>query len=228
MQFPYPTLMDDFSAGMDYIIANMPHNGSGGVSTDPDFDDLNRALVNFLKLKFSYATDVLNDVELYSYLPFAVNAYLVNDLEGVSPNLYPIVRQLLKNLFRVPPLQIEDLITNVALNFQKLNLSFHDQVQFFLVATGAANFEYFVNQINLGSNSPWYNFLDNNSAVNIANLPYWVSATMQAALYFSFKGDYVTNQNQPPKISGPAYVNALAASLGVAAGKVIFKSIPSI
>ena len=70
--------------------------------------------------------------------------------------------------------------------------------------------------------------MDPNIPVNIAALPYWVTAAISAALYFCFKGNYHTTEAEPPKISGPNYVTVLTAALGISTGKIIFKWIPRV
>ena len=70
--------------------------------------------------------------------------------------------------------------------------------------------------------------MDPNIPVNIAALPYWVIAAVEAALYFCFKGNYQTTEAEPPKISGPNYVTVLTAALGISTGKIIFKWIPRV
>ena len=218
---PFPGFGTSFSSVLDDIIANIP--------ASPKVSQVNDALVTKIKSIFSYSSDPLNDVELNSYFPSAINAYINNDLKGVSPKLAPFVVLLLEKIKDVPPLQIMEFLSDVENQISEADLSLPEQNQLYLAtATAKASYYYWTAQNdNLGT-SAWAVYLDTNKAVNIANLPYWVTASVQAALYFCFKGNYQTLSSDPPKITGPDYVTVLTASAGIAAGKVIFSWIPKV
>ena len=222
---PFPSFNSDIQKGLDDIIDYIVNEPI----PNPTVNDVNLALVNYIKDIFSYSTNSLNDVELNSYLPTAINAYINNDLKGITGNQAPFVNLLLEKIKGVPPLQILDFIAEVENNIAESELSLHEQNQLFMAtAVASASYNYWLEQINNLSTSSWGPYLDTNTSVNIANLPFWVTATIQAALFFSSKGNYVTAQLEPPKISGPDYVTVLTASIGIAAGKVIFKWLPKI
>ena len=221
---PFPGLNQDFIDGLDAIIGYI--NGSTPI-LKPTIDDLNHELVIYIKSKFSYGSGTLDDVELNSYLPSSINAYINNDIKGSTINQAPFVALLLEKIKEVPPMQIPNFITDVENKIAEACLSLPEQNQLYLATAAAkASFSYWIAQNNNLASTSWAPFLDTNTAVNIANLPYWVTAAIQAALYFCFKGNYQTLSSDPPKISGPEYVNVLTASLGIAAGKVLFNWIP--
>jgi hypothetical protein len=98
----------------------------------------------------------------------------------------------------------------------------------FASAVGIIMYDYWLAQINRASSNHWVVFLNDNYAVDIANLPYWISSAIYGVFYGTYKGTYTSNERQPPRIAGPDFVTALTACLGLVAGKVAFKWLPKV
>ena len=217
---PFPSFSKDIPQGLNAIIA--------ALGASPSVDDVNNALITFISsaTHFNYASNPLNEVELNSYFPTAINAYINGDINGIAPNQVPFINLLLNKIKDIPPLQIKNFIINVEEQIAAATLSLQRKDQLYMAtAVAAACTDYWVAQINMPPSSPsaWASFFDTNIAVNIATLPYWITAAIRASLYFCFKGNYETSSIEPPKISGPNYVTVLTAALGISTGIVIFK-----
>ena len=80
-------------------------------------------------------------------------------------------------------------------------LSLHEQNQLYMAtAVAGACYDYWYAQIYAAA-SNWATYLNTNAAINIATLPYLIIPSIEAALYFCFKGNYISTSAEPPKIS---------------------------
>ncbi len=99
-----------------------------------------------------------------------------------------------------------------------------------LIATsvGAWACDYWTAAVFAASNN-WYTkgYLNAIQYVNYVNIPSWVVASMIGALSSANKAKNY-GLIDPPRIIGVDTVSALTASIGVAAGKVIYKWFPKI
>ena len=200
---------------MECIIANY--------TSSPD--NLNPIICEFIEKVFNYVNRrimVLEDVELVSIFTIAQNAYINNESLGAISGQVNFVNLLIQGIKKIAPLDIPQYIANIEDNITKSKLSQEEKMPlFFATSVGIANYNYWMTAI-ADTESGWQRYFNSNAAVNIANVPFWVSATMQATLYFCFKGNYFTGEAEPPKMAGPDFVTALTASLAVGAGKVIY------
>lgn len=215
---PYSQMGPLVVEGLDYIIANLPKS--------PTEEDLNAAIFDFINSKFDFSTGTLNEMELKSILPIAMNAYINSDINRYSSEQSVFIDLLVKMMKNIPPLDIEKYINEVEKNFTVVGLSERDKTPlYFAASVGRSVCEYWIEK----SSKPgdWKQYLHSNEAVNIANIPSLITAPIEAALFFTNYADYTTGPTIPPKISGPSFVTALTASLGLAAGKVIFKWMPA-
>ncbi len=212
---PYPKIGELHVQGMESIIVNY--------TSSPD--NLNSVICGFIKKSFNYDDKtkiVLEDVELASIFTIAQNAYINNESLGAISGQVNFVNLLIHGIKKIAPLDIPQYIANIEDNITKSKLSQEQKMPlFFATSVGLANYTYWMAQIT-DAESGWQTYFNSNAAVNIANVPFWVSATMQATIYFCFKGDYFTGEAEPPKMAGPDFVTALTASLAVGAGKVIY------
>ncbi len=222
------------------IIIN-PYSSIGGLHTDgldaviADYtsspDNLNTLICTYIKGVFAYKTSsvpVLEDVELSSIFTIAQNAYINNEISGLSSQQSMFINLLVNGIKNIPPLDIPQYIADIEDNISKSSLCQKGKMPlFFATSIGLANYNYWMAAI-ADTGSDWQTYFNSNAAVNIANVPNWVSAAIQATLYFCFKGSYFTGEGEPPKMAGPDFVTALTASLAVGAGKVIYGWVPKI
>jgi hypothetical protein len=216
---------------------NLDDIGNAMLAAGADISTLNLALVTAIKGDFNYTTTDLPEIDMESILIHAKNAYINNNFFG-TPGQMSFNYFLLKHINNVPPLQIKDYITNIEENIEKSELPMSEKIPlFFATAVGSIMFDYWLIQINqiiplvntkANITLPWTSLINSNAAINTANLPYWISAAMFGALYFTYKGSYTSSDTQPPKIAGPCFVTALTACLGLVAGVICFKWMPRV
>lgn len=221
---PYPLLGKMTSDGLDDLISKI---GATGI---PTFDDFNKVISSYVKTTLGFGTAKLTEIEMASIIPHAVNNYIDGKIETRSLDQAVFIDALLITIIKTQPLEISNFIFDIEDNISKAKyINFKERIPlFFATQIGTTVFDYWLKQITDGEKSPWFRFLNPNSAVNIANLPYLVSATMQAVLFFVYKGDYTTNMKEGVKIASPDFATALTAGIGLAAGKLIFRWIPKI
>lgn len=218
---PYPLLGKYTTDGLDDFIKT--------ISGTPTFDDFNNFITLYILKTFEFDKQKLTEIEINSIVPFAVNDYINGRIESYSIEQAVFIDTLLITIVKTQPLEIPNFISDIEDNISKSNLPFKEQLPlFFATQVGTTLFNYWLKQITDGKTSLWFRFLNTNSAVDIANLPYWISSAMQATLFFTYKGDYSTNMKEGVKIAGPDFVTALTATIGLAAGKVIYRWTPRI
>ncbi|MFA4851575.1 MAG: hypothetical protein WC599_03560 [Bacteroidales bacterium] len=219
---PYPLLGKYTSDGLDDLIKN--------ITGTPTFEDFNNYIESYVIKSLGFGKPKLTEIEITSIVPHAVNNYINSKIESFSIEQAVFIDVLLITIIKTQPLEIPNFISDAEDNISKSKyLTFKERIPlFFVTQIGTTVFNYWLKQITDGKTSPWFRFLNTNSAIDIANLPYWVSAAMQAALFFTYKGDYSTDMKDGVKIAGHDFVTALTASIGLAAGKVIFRWIPRI
>ncbi len=91
------------------------------------------------------------------------------------------------------------------------------------IAAGLSSLDYWKTEINNNS-SPWYSYgyFDPNPAVNTANLPKWVSASVNGILG-GFSKIKTLNGSLPDVEPSTLFVGSLFGGIGLAAGKVLYK-----
>ncbi len=218
---PYPSLGKYLTDGLDDLIKN--------ISGTPTFDEFNGFIESYISKTFDFEKNKLTEIDLISIIPLSVNGYTNGKIETSSVEQSLFIDTLLNTIIKSQPLEIPNLISDFEENISKSNLKTNEQIPlFFATQIGTTMFNYWLKQINDGEASPWYRFLNTNYAVNIANLPYWILASIQAPLILSYLGEYSTNLKEGIKIAGPFFITALTACIGLAAGKLIFKWLPKI
>jgi hypothetical protein len=208
---PYPEIGKMHQEGLDSIISQIV-----GQETK-----LNEYICNFIKEKFSYSSEsIIDTMELNSIYTIAQNAYVNNEIIINSLEQASFIHILLNKIKLIPTLEIDQYLANVEIKISESDFSSNEKLPFYLaLSIGRVNNSYWLDIIK--NPGEWSHYINDNYAVNLANIPYWVSAAMEATLYYCYKGSYITNELQPPQMAGPNIVTALTASLAVGAGKVI-------
>ncbi len=217
---PYPLIGKQHKDGLDYIIDNLdiPAN-------------LNKFICIYIRSLFKYESTlppIIEVMELDSIFTIAKNAYINNEYPNATLGQNAFINLLVNGIKRTPPLDIPLFIADIEENIAKSDLSTQEKMPlFFATNIGLNNHAYWIAEIG-DSGSAWYTYFNSNAAVNIANVPYWVSAAMEGTIYYCFKSSYFTGEKEAPKMAGPNFVTALAASLAVGAGKVILGWVPKV
>lgn len=248
---PYFHLEKFFSKGMNSIIDNLPPP-----PPTPTTETFFNAIVEGISSMFDNEDEDNNGlVEIIAspIIPNAVNAYRDNNL----PNeLYynemqrMLVASILMAIKNSPPESIEELLNDAEDKVSEAGLSSSEQAPLFMaIALGKASYAYWRSVIgecnpppgppvppgfsssSSSSLAKWLPYLDCNRAINYANLPFWVCATMESAMLgysqvnsFNFRIPGVLNALG---VTGGT-LTAAFASLGVSAGKVIYKWVPRV
>ena len=228
---PFPNIGKQYTDGLDFVINNLP-----SPIGDTTFQILNDTVVDYLESLFDSSFDpgpslppVLDNL-VYSILPNSANSYqnknIINDsfYNDAQLSLFNNVVNSIKNNSVEG---INTILHNANSKISQSGLSAVDQAPLFVaIEIGLKSNEYWNNVIATGTPSGWLTFLNSNPAVNIANIPYWVIASMTAAL-----SGY--SQIQQLDMSAASALNtlgravggtvAMVSAVGVTAGKIIFK-----
>ena len=127
---------------------------------------------------------------------------------------------MLNGLSNVPVNAIDSYLSDVEDNITNSRLSLKEQAPL-LMATlvGRKSYAYWISKTTTPGD--WSGYFNANRAINFANIPYWVSASVQGALLAATRND---NADKPQNVSiDPAH--ALASSLAVAASRVMLNYI---
>ena len=207
---PYGAIAQRQKDGLDAILVSI---GAGGPTT-VTVDDLMDAVYAYLVSVYTtIGTNPQGEESVRATIANAINGYIQNG--GASPYL--------RQLQSVP---VTTLITKfdrmadamVAAPVLKGNASRAQMV----LAIGQADAEYWGAQIASAVN-PWASYMFTNAAVNYSSVPYWTDAAMFGAHFDYYQVD-ATDSNASTSV----IISALAGSLVVAAGKVVFGWVPKV
>ncbi len=223
---PYKTLGTQHTSGLDSI--------KTALAVGMTFDQVNVNVVTSVQAAYVPAPNAFDAIEYLSILPNAVNDYVNKGLGGkYNEKQIFIIQQLLKGVLKVPVQSIKNFILDVEDNLTRTGLTMEEQLPI-LIATviGAADYDYWIDKVITTPANPWYTvgpnaYFSSNAAINYANIPYWVEASMVGALCGANKGSSF-GLVDPPRVVGVDLVAALSGSVGLAAGKVMYQWIPRI
>jgi len=179
-------------------------------------------------------------------VPNAVNAYRDNNLPNelyYNETQRMLVASILMAIKNSPPESIDELLSDAEDKVSEAGLSSTEQAPLFMaIALGKGSYAYWRSVIgecnppppdssssSSSSLAKWQPYLDCNRAINYANLPFWVCATMEGAMLgyaqvnsFNFR---IPGVLTALGVTGGT-LSAGIASIGVSAGKVIYKWVP--
>lgn len=205
---PYGAIAQRHKDGLDAILVSI---GAGGPTTVTVDDLINAVYAYLVSVYTSIGTNPQGEESVRATIANAINGYIQNG--GASPYL--------RQLQSVP---VTTLITKfdrmadamVAAPVLKGNASRAQMV----LAIGQADAEYWGTQIAAAVN-PWASYMFTNAAVNYSSVPYWTDAAMFGAHF-----DYYQLDATDSNASTAVIISALAGSLVVSAGKVVFGWVP--
>lgn len=238
---PYRKLGTQFKDGMDYIIENIiPPEELEAESEPLTFDQLNDTLLAYFQSLIvpetesvsvdptpSYAVFTQNMV--LSILPNAANSYQNSNLSKES--FYNIKQTKLMNSIyaSVKGNDVEGMLSvlnDANREIAESGLSAVDQTPLFMaVEIGKRSYEYWMENI-YDVESDWLDYLNASSAINVANLPYWVTTSMEGALS-GFAQVQQLNMGVATSLNTAGRTIALIAGMlgavGLSSGKMFFK-----
>lgn len=161
----------------------------------------------------SIGTNPQGEESVRATIANAINGYIQNG--GASPYLHQLQSVPVTTLITMFDRMADAMVAAPVL---KGNASRAQMV----LAIGQADAEYWGTQIAAPVN-PWASYMSSNAALNYSSVPYWTDAAMFGA-HFDFYQDNANDSNATASV----IISALAGSLVVAAGKVVFGWVPKI
>lgn len=204
---PFGLVAKNYKSGLDAIVASI---GSGGPGT-VDMDTFNSAVYTYLtSIYTNVATDLQGEEALRAIINNSINGFLDNG--SSSPYL--------QNLLKTPPNTLSnqfDRLFDASAPAAALrgNRSRHQLI----LSVGEASVDYWIKEISTGG--AWSPYLSGDKGIDTAAMPFYTDAAMFGA-YFSF---YQNNANDSEAVVSST-ISALAGSLAVGAGKVVFGWVP--
>ncbi|MBW6483317.1 MAG: hypothetical protein K0B10_09665 [Vicingaceae bacterium] len=222
---PYTNIGNQFKEGLDYVIANI---GSPAV-----YENLEKVMRDYFKTIFDfetnppYYTPIIDNLVL-SILPNTANSYQNSNLRNDSfynQEQIAIINSIY-DAIKVNDIEgIEAVLDDANQEIAQSGLSNVDQTPLFVaVEIGKISYLYWKSAVYEGSS--WSEYLSDQVPVNVANIPFWVIASMEGALigfaqvqqldmgvanYQNFAGRSI------------ATMSAMLAAVGLSSGKMFFK-----
>jgi hypothetical protein len=223
---PYPDLGTQFVAGMNAIIAGLPPT--------PTIDDLANEVITFVETTYFIPATMTQaqKMEVKSVVYSTINSFVNSQVR----TMYGGAQKSFADMMIGPSLtsgltvdSIENRILDIQDNLSENNLSVEMQTPLLLaIMIGQTCYTYWLAQIALGATGAWFTPYFSGAQVSaIANVPYWVAASMEGALI----GARSTNRGMietTTQIVSNEIIQSLIGALTIAAGKVIFLWIPRI
>ena len=207
---PYGAIAQRHKDGLDAILVSIGAGGPGTVTVDDLMDAVYAYLVSVYT---TIGTNPQGEESVRATIANAINGYIQNG--GASPYLRQLqsipVTTLISKFDRMADAM-------VAAPVLKGNAARAQMV----LAIGQADAEYWGTQIAAAVN-PWVSYMFSNAAINYSSVPYWTDAAMFGAHFDYYQVD-ATDSNA----STAVIISALAGSLVVSAGKVVFGWVPKI
>jgi len=216
---PYNVLAQQFKDGLDAIGATLPV-----APPPPAVDELITEIIDYVGPLYGDITPIFN-LELSIVMSESINGY-INSAAG-SPVQYDrrqqeFIFQLLESIKGIPMVNVNGRIENIEENVATSGLSSELQAPLLMAAAmGKAATTYWLAQ---SDGSPWVPFLSEDANV----LAFLVSATMEGTLIgaklMTLKGTAIDNVSK----SGVNAISALASTLVISSGKVLYNWQPRV
>jgi len=213
---PYSNVALLYKRGMDYIINSLSGPPSSSLVTPPSDFTAEKLIDCVCKYLFSITnTDTADPSNLLKVT--SVKVAVTNALNGYldKGDLALIVS---KGLNLVPVQSIGSYFDRLDQAIQASDTIRSNRSRGQLaISIGRSSYDYWISQVKNIETTPWSIYFDGNVAIDMANIPFWVSASMFGS-QFNF---YQNNANDSEAVSFALYT-ALGGALVVGAGKVIF------
>ena len=223
---PYPDLGTQFTAGMNAIIAGLPPS--------PTIDDLANEVIIYIEANYFIAASMslAQKMEVKSVVYSCINSFVNSQVRTMYGGMQKSFADMMIGPSFTNGLPVDTLgnrILDIQDNLSENNLSVEMQTPLLLaIMIGQTCYTYWLAQIALGGGSSWNTPYFVPAKVSaIANVPYWVAASMEGALI----GARSTSRGMietTTQIVSNEIIQALIGALTIAAGKVIFLWIPRI
>lgn len=227
---PYQNTGKEFKEGMDYIIKNVPKPNTGVT-----FEQLNETLLKYFQTIYKSTVDstIINNAVL-SILPNTANSYQNSNLRNESfynEQQILLIDSLYASIKANDVEGILSVLDNADKEIAESGLSAVDQTPLFVaVEIGKKSYEYWLNAI-YDTKSPWVDLLNKNVAINVANLPFLVTTSMEGALS-GFAQIQQLDMNVATTLNSMgrsiATMTAMLAAVGLCSGKIFFKWVKKI
>jgi hypothetical protein len=228
---PYPHLGEQFSNGMDYIINNI--SSSSLEVQEITFDQLNATLMSYLQTVFNYNPEnpfapVIQNIAL-SILPNAANSYQNSNLSNESfynPQQTMLINSIYNSIRANDVEGMFAVLENANEDIAQSGLSAVDQAPLFIaVEIAKSSYQYWLKNI-YNQETNWKNYLNQNAAINVANLPFWITTSMEGALsgFAQIQQMDMHAASTLNSLGRPvAAMMAMIAAIGLSTGKIFFK-----
>ena len=220
---PYGDMAGGVALGLADITTNL---------TSPyPYEDLENDTLAYVITLMGITTSAAENQELKSLIAFGANDYNNNQLDGYTESQQFFIGNLLSGLTGLggDPDSILLFLKDIEDNISKCGLSVEEQRPLLMaVAVGMAVGQFWTIEI-ANSSSLWYTtgYFNANSALNSAMVPYWVGAAMHGTLTAANKARVPSGLYDPSSQSStPNLISVITGSIGVAAGKVLYKWVP--
>jgi hypothetical protein len=218
---PYPIIGTQLTSGLDAI--------ANALSTKSTVDDLVNAIYNYIQPIYYPKVSGIIETEIKSVAYNVINTYINNTFcSAVAYNASQdyFISLLLCATSQKPVNTIDQWLLNVEDNIGKCGLSIDEQTPLLLATVdGKSAYNYWMSIVQ--KPGKWSKFLNENVAINYANIPFWTEECMEGALI---------GANASPRglispttdITSVEIISSLIGALAIGAGVVIFKWLPKI
>ncbi len=220
---PYENLAATVSLGLADITTH--------ITVPYDLEDLSSDTKSYVETAMGITPSNAESLELKSLIAFAANDYNTNHLEGYSPAQRAFIGELLNSIFNVGSdtdamvICISQLEEGISL----MNLTLEEQRPLLMgTAIGRAVIAFWATEI-ANPTSPWItnSYISGNLAIDTANIPYWTAAAMHGSFTGANKARVQSGIYDPSNQgSTPNIISVLMTSIGVGAGRVLYKWVP--
>lgn len=222
---PYRSVGEEFKNGMDFIIKNVP-----SPIASVTFEQLNEIILKYFQTISTpkIDTSIINNAVL-SILPNTANSYQNSNLRNESfynEQQIDLIDSLYASIKANDVEGILSVLNNADEEIAESGLSAVDQAPLFVaVEIGKKSYEYWLSAI-YDAKSPWIDLLNKNAAINVANLSFWVTTSMEGALsgfaqIQQFDMNVATSSNSVGR--SVATMSAMLGAIGLSSGKMFFK-----
>jgi len=185
-----------------------------------DVDKLVKCINDYILAIPAFADYEIGELELYAVIPEAMNSYALGADIGssYSGDQRLLIAEMMQVSDGIPLSTIPDYLTNIQSSVARAKLTKAQQKPLFAaLSIGIKNYEYWISQIDEPT-SPWIDYLDTLEGLK-ADIPSYV----QAAIFGSLTAYGKLGR---ANVLDSEMIAALAGSLGVGVGKVLFKWVP--
>jgi hypothetical protein len=216
---PFPELAAQHTAGLDAIVT--------AIGTTPEVSDVADAVFDYVLAEYYPSADAQTENALRATIYEAINGFANQVIRaGSSASVFNLAQQtfiemILSGLPRTPVDAIDLFLSDIEDNITKSDLSIKEQLPLLMATlTGRSDYAYWIAKVETPGD--WSTFFSTRDAVNYANIPHWVAASVAGTLMGARRNEI----NEPAQFVSISTPDGLASGLAVTAMKVVFKLMP--